>query len=289
MPHSDRSLTHAAQDPATCLARGLFRSLNKKEKRKRLDVTSQYGQQQFRFLGAYELGVDDMRALQVLVALAGIQKQSLPVQPKTPEGVALRAWLGPSEAPDHDWVRVETSYDQMHSHMRMALCKKNREDLHTRLLRLENVTIWVVGPGKVGQRDEQSFHMIRVQFLKDGAIMALLNPYMARAALGRDRYARIDLIEAGKLKTDPARLLHQRLSAVIDPGNCTTFSIATLCEYIWPEPARTESSEKGRKKTVRHILRSELGGDKPDEGLQWRISECGKGVFKIQRPAVPQA
>ncbi|GAA3711567.1 hypothetical protein GCM10022421_18730 [Oceanisphaera sediminis] len=66
-------LTHVRHDPAHCLAPGLFRSLQRGErKRLKLDVTYTHGFDSIRFWGPEPLGVDDLRVLQGLVAMAAI-------------------------------------------------------------------------------------------------------------------------------------------------------------------------------------------------------------------------
>jgi len=73
------ALTHARHDPAHVLAPGLFRSLGRGDRaRLKLDVTYIHGDDRLEFGGKEPLGVDDMRVLQGLVAMAG------------PEGLILR-------------------------------------------------------------------------------------------------------------------------------------------------------------------------------------------------------
>src|ERR1022692_3259280 len=65
----------AYYDPAHCLAPGLFRTWKRGERKgKGLEVTYTFGEKtSIKFMGV-ALGIDDMRLLQALVALAGPQK-----------------------------------------------------------------------------------------------------------------------------------------------------------------------------------------------------------------------
>jgi hypothetical protein len=64
-------LSHARHDPAHVLCPGLFRSLVKGErKRGKLDVTHEYGEESIRFWGPEPLGIEDLKVLQGLVAIA---------------------------------------------------------------------------------------------------------------------------------------------------------------------------------------------------------------------------
>ena len=81
-------LTHARHDPIHCLAPGLFRSLQKGErKRAKLDVVYDFGDgRRVEFSGPEPLGADDLRVLQGLVATAGPTGQVLSSQPQTEMG-----------------------------------------------------------------------------------------------------------------------------------------------------------------------------------------------------------
>ena len=100
-------LTHARHDPAHCLAPGLFRSLKRGERKKlKLDVTYTYGKDSIRFWGPEPLGVDDLRILQGLVAMAatsGDNGRGIVLKDKTESeaGQQLRLWL------DLKWEAIE--------------------------------------------------------------------------------------------------------------------------------------------------------------------------------------
>jgi len=103
-----------------------------------------------------------------------------------------------------------------------------------------------------------------------------LNPRIAEAVLGRRPHARIEMTEVRKLETDPARLMHQRLSGWIDPGKSGKAEINTLCDYVWPDVANDEAMKK-RRQAARKAL-AEL------VAVGWVVSEYAKGKFEISRP-----
>ncbi len=106
-------LTHARHDRAHCLAPGLFRSLKRGDrKRLKLHVAYEYGdKRRIEFKGPEPLGVDDLRILQGLVAMAGPSGLILSPEPKTEKGKQLRLVLEPKwEAVKQDALVVKGSY-----------------------------------------------------------------------------------------------------------------------------------------------------------------------------------
>ena len=104
-----------------------------------------------------------------------------------------------------------------------------------------------------------------------------LNPRITEAILGRRSYARIDMSEVRALQTDPARLMHQRLSGWIDPGKSGKAELDTLCAYVWPDATNAEAMKK-RRQTARKAL-AEL------TSVGWTVSEYARSKFEIRRPA----
>ncbi|HEX6990361.1 MAG TPA: replication protein C, IncQ-type, partial [Gemmatimonadales bacterium] len=110
---STHDLTHARHDPIHCLAPGLFRSLQKGErKRAKLDVVYDFGDgRRVEFSGPEPLGADDLRVLQGLVAMAGPAGLVLSPKPQTDAGRQLRLFLEPKwDAIRQDAMVVRGSY-----------------------------------------------------------------------------------------------------------------------------------------------------------------------------------
>jgi hypothetical protein len=110
-----------------------------------------------------------------------------------------------------------------------------------------------------------------------GDLYVALNPRIAGAIMGHEPHARIDLREARSLETDPARLIHQRLSGWIDLGRSGEVGIEKLMEYVWPDTPESDSAVRRRKAKVRQSV-------KEIAGVGWRVSEEKKDFWRFIRP-----
>lgn len=271
-------LTHARHDPAHCLAPGLFRSLKRGGRRHaKLDVTYTFGQDEtMRFVCFEPLGADDMRFLQGIVALGGPNGVLLTPEPTNQTGQQLRLSLKmDEEALKLDGLIVRQSLSKLLSEIGMTDGGHNIRALKDSLLRMSAVTIQVTQ----GQRSA-SYHLMSHAYDEaNGKLWVALNPRIAEAVLGRRPYARIDMAETRALKTNPARLMHQRMSGWIASGKTGLVTLDTLCGYVWPDPASSESAKK-RHQTARKAL-AEIGG------LGWTVTEYARNKWKITRPDPP--
>lgn len=118
--------------------------------------------------------------------------------------------------------------------------------------------------------------------------MAALNPTLANLALNiregyaGEKYVRIDMGEVRALRTDAARLIHQRLCGWINPGRTGRIKIDTLCGYVWPDQAATQKMQWKRRYRVRRALRELRAFERP-----WTVNEYSRGRFEIGRPEPP--
>ncbi len=270
-------LTHARHDPVQCLAPGLFRSVKRGERKKlKLDVTYRYGEnEQVRFVGFEVLGADDMRLLQTLVALAG------------PRGIALTA--NPTDdLPQQLRLSMEPTLDAMHQECLFVAGKlgnllaeggltdggDNFGSARASLIRMSNVTLII----NRGSRVSTAHLMSHTYNKANDDLSVCLHPGIADAVLGRKPYSRIELAEVRLLSTDPARLVHQRLCGWIDPGKSGRAVLDTICGYIWPEEANSETMKKRRMRARKALC--ELAS------LGWSIEQYAKGKWDIRRPSV---
>ena len=278
---SKHDLTHARHDPAHCLAPGLFRSLKRGErKRLKLDVTYTHGDDSIRFWGPEPLGVDDLRVLQGLVAMAAVSGEGgrgivLSPEPKTGEGQQLRLWLDLKwDAIEKDSMVAKGSFRQLARELGYAddggsQFKTIRESIE----RLWAVSVIVERGGR-----RQGFRILS-DYASDeheGKLFVALNPRLAEAVMGERPHTRIDMGEVRALQTDPARLMHQRLCGWIDPGKSGRVELDTLCGYAWPSKAN-ENAMKRRRGIARKAI-PELAA------LGWTVSEYAKNKFEIGRP-----
>lgn len=272
-------LTHARHDPSHCLAPGLFRSLKKGERKTgKLDVTYEYGEDEcMRFVGFEPLGADDLRMLQVIVALAGPDSLVLSPEPQTATGRQLRVSLEPKfDALKQDALVVRESLTKLLWEAGMTDSGDNILSLKASLLRMSNVTVLA----KKGQR-QASYHLMSHALDEEsGKIWIALNPRLAESILGKRQFARIDMNEVRALQSGPSRLMHQRLCGWINPGKFGRVGLDTLCEYVWPDQTSNTNTLKTRRQTARKAL-AELAA------VGWTMSEYAKGKWEIKRPARP--
>lgn len=272
-------LTHARHDPAHCLAPGLFRSLQRGERRRsKLDVIYDYGDgKRVEFSGPEPLGADDMRILQGLVAMAGPNGMILSPTPQTEPGQQLRLFLEPKwDALQEDALVVKGSYRALAREIGYA----NPDD--TTLIRDCIERLWKISIIVQNGSKRQGFRVLS-GYASDsnaGHIYVALNPLIAAAVAGGGKHVRIDMAEVRALQSAPARLVHQRLCGWIDHNSAARLELDTVCSYIWPDAPANPNTLKKRRQTARKAL-AEL-----TNLLGWRVEEYAKGKFEIQRPQI---
>lgn len=271
-------LTHARHDPWHCLAPGLFRSLQRGERRRaKLHVVYSFGDgNTIEFSGPEPLGADDLRVLQGLVAMAGPAGIPLDANPRTDEGKRLRKGLDLSGdlAEQQDGVVVKGSYRALAHEIGYA----NIDD--TRAIRDCVERLWKVSIifQRGGKRAGCRLLSAYTSNSSTGNLFVALNPYIARAIIGGGKqHVRISMGEVRALKSDPARLIHQRLCAIINPGTIKKVEINTVASYAWPEDPDNSNTMKKHRQKVRKAL-SELAE------IGWSVDEYAAGKWGIGRP-----
>jgi hypothetical protein len=276
-------LTHARHDRAHVLAPGLFKSLAPGDrKRLKLDITYDFGDgAQIEFKGFEPLGVLEMRVLQGLVAMAGPAGlvledednasptgQQLMLDLFEPDPVVRAAKLKPAS------LVVRDSFRRLAREIGMEEGGKSLKQIRQAIERMFAVNIFVqAGKKRVGMR------MLAAYASDEGTgdLYVALNPRIASAIMGHEPHARIDLNEARGLDSDPARLIHQRLSGWIDVGRSGEVGVDRLMEYVWPDPPPGDSAVRMRRSKVRHAVRE-------ISGVGWRVTEVKKDVWRFIRP-----
>lgn len=275
-------LTHARHDPAHVLAPGLFRSLGPGDRAAmKLDVTYLHGQDQMEFKGHEPLGVDDMRVLQGIVAMAGPDGLILRDEDDLPEAgrqLLLDLFSPPAVVAEAgrkpDTLVVRDSFRRLAREIGLPEGGANLRLIRKSVERLFGVTVFVQsGKRRVGMRLLSAYASDE----GSGDLYVALNPRLAGAIFGDRQHIRIDLAEVRALGTDPARLIHQRLCGWIDAGKSGKVSIETLAEYVWPVSTEVESTQKKRRATTRKAL-AELSA------IGWTVDEYARGKMQISRP-----
>ena len=259
------TLTHARVDAAVCQAPGLFRSLAPGERNGKLDVSYQYNKHtHVRFIGPQALGVTDMRVLQALVASAAVSGHDvyLPATPVSESGRALRGGLNSElatrepglEAAEFDLDNAavaETTYSRLATEIGYKN-KRDKTSIRDSIRRLSGVTIFITVSGKTtGSRLLSSDEKIAVS----DSISVAINPRMAAAIFGLkgSHPLRINLAEARALKTDAARLIHQRLSWINEKDR-RQIGMQSLCEYVWPKIESDDELERRKGVQARKYI-----------------------------------
>lgn len=279
-------LTHARHDRAHVLAPGLFRSLAPGERKKlKLDVTYDFGNdERIEFKGFEPLGTLEMRVLQGIVAMAGpdglVLEDHDNVSPTggqlmmdlfDPDPAVQAAKLKPAS------LVVKDSLRRLAREIGLAESGTNLKHIRGSIERLFAVTVFVQqGKRRLGMR-------LLAAYASDegtGDLYVALNPRIASAIMGNIPHARIDLTEARALESDPARLIHQRLSGWIDPGKSGEVGIDKLAGYVWPNES-SEAQARWRKTKVRKAV-AEIGA------TGWRVEEVRKDYWRFIRPRLPR-
>lgn len=267
----------ARHDPAHVLAEGLFQSLKRGDRKgKNLDIKYEYGDVKLRFAGAWLLGTDDLRVLQGVVAMATNDQRIVNLDdPNTDTGKQLVLLLEPRNQAKEQAAAIRTTLQRL---MREIGYKtdggKNRGQVLESLRRLANVTTYVQNGDK-----EASSHLLSYFVDKaTGELVIACNPRLTKAIVGH-QFTLIDMREVRAIKTGPARLLHQRLSAVVDPGKNRPIYIKTLMSYIWPKALKEGSSSALRER--RRTLKAAVEELRATGG--WNFMEKGTDTLVIFR------
>lgn len=269
-------LDHIRHEPGHVLAPGLFRSLKKGDYKKlKLDVAYEFGDgERLEFKGAEPLGAPELRVLQGLIAMAGPGGLLLSQKPKTESGQQLRLLLETRfDAVQANALVVKSSFRALAGTIGYADVE-NTKGIQESIERLWGVSVIAQkGRRRMGFRLLSSYDSDSA----DGRLHVALNPRIAQAILGESRHCRISLKEVRALRTDPARLIHQRLCGWIDAGKSGKTTIETLCSYVWIDEANFEAMKK-RKQTARKAMKEMVD-------LGWVVTEYVRGKFEVSRPS----
>jgi hypothetical protein len=82
--------------------------------------------------------------------------------------------------------------------------------------------------------------------------------------------------EVRALRSDAARIIHQRLCGWINPGRSGRVTLDSLCAYAWPEPANPNTMKQRRQRGRAALV--EL------HGIGWKLKEYARGKIEVLRP-----
>lgn len=279
-------LLYANHDPAHCLAPGLFRSLQKGQRDSiNLNLKYRYNEDTvIEFSAAHALGVDDLRVLQGLVAMASKSKDNRELITHAADGVReveLRRQLSLEyDATGKNVVAVQAHYRELALEIGYADAEGGGA---YRAIRAAIERLWKVSIIVQHKKKREGYKLIS-KYSSDeetGVISVALNPRLTVAILAprRDKsYFRIDMAEVRGLKTDPARLMHQRLHWLPTDGEGREILLETLSAYVWPAVAEDGVMRKRRHTVVQALAELTAVG--------WYVERLSRDKVRIRRPAI---
>lgn len=228
----------------------------------RLDTTQDMGNGlKVRYLGPFPLTAFDLRVLQGLVALAGprgrrVSDPGVPADDNKQRMALLEAATPNVMVPSDtgETLYIHESYARLAAEIGMRAQKSATikgghyggsyaGPIRASLERLFATSIIVDNNG-----ERAGFRLISklATSAKRGELWVLLNPRLS-AAIAGGPHARIDMDEVRALQSDAARLIHQRLCALVFPGETRSFQLATMVEWIY---VGEDVSDRGLRKRV---------------------------------------
>jgi hypothetical protein len=232
----------------------------------------------FHFKGPQRLSAEDLRVLQGVVALASIQQYSFdPRNPVSDNGRKLAKLIKATNDGDDGellYCAAKTTVYRLAAEMGYSEDGGGQRRVIIEALdRMAQVTIVYDDESERYPMDFLGYHLMK----STGEILIAVNPQIARAIWQEDNFVHIDMNEIRCLKGAPARILHQRICAIVDPGKKRPFLIDTLAGYVWPEEAHSASTMRTRRATIRDAV-AEI------EMLEgWRVSQVRKNKVVIAR------
>lgn len=265
-------------DRIHCLVPNLFRSQPKGVRRQPIAVDYDYNENTKVMIRGYEsLGADDLLYLQGMLALCAAHKGKPIRQPKSRVKQADHLWvsLDPKEgAVNQEFMSITFKIGTLLSLVGLSIGKMNRDSLKRSLMRMSNITIFME------QKDKKSMWSSHILgFSRQGKELTVaLNLAITQSVLG-GIYTTIPIKEIREIRHAPARLLHQRLCGIIDPGSTHCFSTDKLVEYVYGDTETTKLTYQGRCDRKTAVKK----GMKEIENIGWEIEE-EDGIFRVARP-----
>lgn len=230
---------------------GLFRSLKPGERNQPLDVTYEAKDLKYRFTGPCLLGVDDMRVMVAVVAMACSQNRSLNLSLEGTDGdryKKINALLAHT-------VEVRCSYDDLVREIGYSVAGSGADiTIRNALGRLAATQIVVLPTGQCPRFFEAGPIFESLAITDAISPIALrLCPLLAFAVLGGPgTYMRANLTEARKLKTDIARLIHFHLSWL--SSNLVTVGLEKLVSYVYANGFASLDTKRQRRRRVKAAI-----------------------------------
>ena len=268
---------YAVVDHLHLMVKDLFKSLPKADKEKRLHVKQTYGDYQIEVRGFAQLDGFDLSLLQTIIAMAGVDQKVIDPSPKGMKGKELREKLNLEyDSQFEKALVVDSTYRKLAAQMGRRYGGSFTEDVKESLKNISTTSFFI--ETKKG-KSIFGFNIISTIVGSDTSFTIALNPFLASAIFGERNFAKIFLTESRKLKTEAARILHSKLSGLVNAGGERIFNMETIIEMIWTSEATPATKRKRKERLIGKVL--------PDlQNSGWTASELD-GVIKIRRPKPP--
>lgn len=245
-------MKYAKLPAAFVQAIGLFRSLKPGERNQPLDVTYEAEDLKYRFTGPCLLGVDDMRVLLAVIAVACAQNPSLQLSLDGTDGdryKKIKTLLAHS-------LEVRCTYDELAREIGYSVAGSGSDiTIRNALGRLAATKVVVLPTGQC-PRFFEAGPIIEPLVSTDASplVAVRLCSILAFSVLGGPgTYMRVDLVEARKLKTDITRLIHFHLAWLPSKG-LRSAGLEKLVSYVYANDSASIDTQRQRRRRVKAAI-----------------------------------
>lgn len=231
---------------------GLFRSLRPGERDQPLDVTYEAEDLKYRFTAPSLLGVDDMRVMLAVIAMACSQNRSLNL---SLDGTFGDRYQKITTLLAHT-LEVRCTYDELAREIGYSVAGSGADiTIRKALGRLTATKVIVMPTGKCPRFFEAGTIFEPLASTDGSPLIALrLCPLLAFAVLGGPgTYMRVDLVEARKLKTDIGRLIHFHLAWLSQKG-FGAVGLEKLVSYVYANGPASLDTKRQRRHRVKAAI-----------------------------------
>lgn len=241
----------AKHDPATCMAAGLFQPIRRGKRPKGVTHVAQFTNLKLEFRCFWQLGAEDLRVLQGLLALASPLDvpDILTADSMLTNNRELRGRLKLSgTAANAESLVVRGSYYLLAKEIGLTTSgSQTFRHLRESIDRLSLVNVRVTQAGETYSSNLLSYSA------DEKYLGVALNPRLTAAVLGgriaaNGSHTRIDLSEVRAIGGDITRILHQYLCALINLGETRTLQATTMMNQIWTGDASVNAKAKQRNR-----------------------------------------
>lgn len=238
---------------------GLFRHISTKDQSKSEDalrLTYSHGDIRLCIQGDSLLSGFDLAILQALELIA-TGSGTLVDDANDVQAGLRKALVAPDADADlvGDLSYVCSSASKLLECVGLPVNKKYATRLYASLIRLQSVTLNV--SDVTTPHISSSFQLLSFDREKGvtrcNAIHVALNPRLTSVLAGASHQdTRLSATELKALGTEyPARILHQRLCALVNDGTSRTFKASTLFDYLYPDDAGAQLLDTRRTRKLR--------------------------------------